>query len=217
MCIFFSPTLPGLAFCCSPSKSYGAARASKRRQGARATALLSIYIVVLWGLWVLSLDGLLWIGIYALLLPRLLTLTGQATASVVQRQGISDPENSFRAVMIVRGARALVILLAVLWLGLIWRLNPSALTESDSPASRIMRGVLHGAIILLVADLIWHLAKAYIGRKLEIGDGGRHAQSGGDGAPGSLADIAADFPKHARRRDCHRGRPHRSCPDWACK
>ena len=35
--------------------------------------------------------------------------------------------------MIVRGARALVILLAVLWLGLIWRLNPNALTDGDSP------------------------------------------------------------------------------------
>ena len=150
-----------------------------RRPGQQAAtgraprnALLSIYIVVLWGLWVLSLDGLLWIGIYALLLPRLLTITGQATESVVQRQGISAPENSFRAVMIVRGARALVILLAVLWLGLIWRLNPSALTESDSPASRIMRGILHGAIILLVADLIWHLAKAYIGRKLDTASEG---------------------------------------------
>ena len=167
MCIFFSPTLPGLAFCCSQSKSYGAARASKRRTGSARNWLLSIYIVGLWGLWVLSLDGLLWIGIYALLLPRLLTLTGQAAASVVKRQGISNPENSFRAVMIMRSARALVLLLAVLWLGLIWRLNPSAFTESDAPASRILRGLLHGAIILLVADLIWQLAKAYIGSKLE--------------------------------------------------
>jgi moderate conductance mechanosensitive channel len=135
--------------------------------GSARNWLLSLYIVGLWGLWVLSLDGLLWVGIYALLLPRLLTLTGQAAASVVKRQGITTPENSFRAVIIMRGARALVILLAVLWFGLIWRLNPSALTESDSPASRIMRGLLHGAIMLLVADLIWQLAKAYIGQKLE--------------------------------------------------
>jgi small-conductance mechanosensitive channel len=137
-------------------------------QGARARNwLLSIYLVVLWGLWVAGLNGLLWLGVYALLLPRLLTVTGQAAQSVAERQGAAGTANSFRAVMMVRGARALVILLAVLWLGLIWRLSPNALTEGDSPTSRIMRGLLHGVVILLVADLLWHLAKAYIARKLE--------------------------------------------------
>jgi small-conductance mechanosensitive channel len=129
--------------------------------------LISMYIVALWGFWVAGLSGLLWLGIYALLLPRLLTVTGQAAASVAERRDASTSAIPFRTVLIVRGARALVILLAVLWLGLIWRMNPNALTDSDSPASRIMLGLLHGIIILLVADLLWHMAKAYIGRKLE--------------------------------------------------
>jgi small-conductance mechanosensitive channel len=137
-------------------------------QGSRARNwLLSIYIVALWGLWVAGLNGLLWLGIYALLLPRLLTVTGQAAASVAERKDSSTSANPFRTVLIVRGARALVILLAVLWLGLIWRLNPNALTDSDSATSRLMYGLLHGIIILLAADLLWHMAKAYIRRKLE--------------------------------------------------
>jgi moderate conductance mechanosensitive channel len=140
----------------------------KAAQGSRARNwLLSIYLVALWGLWVAGLIGLLWLGIYALLLPRLLAVTGQAAASVAERQGASASSNSFRNVLIVRGARALVILLAVLWLALIWRLSPNALTDSDSATSRVMYGLLHGIIILLVADLLWHMAKAYIGRKLE--------------------------------------------------
>jgi small-conductance mechanosensitive channel len=70
--------------------------------------------------------------------------------------------------MISRGARALVILLAVLWLGLVWRMNPSAFAESNTPMTRIVHGLLQGAIILLLADMLWHLAKAYIGRKLDL-------------------------------------------------
>ncbi|EHK58825.1 mechanosensitive ion channel family protein [Allomesorhizobium alhagi] len=140
----------------------------KATQASRARNwLLSIYIVALWGLWVAGLNGLLWLGIYALLLPRLLTVTGQAAASVSERRDAPTSANPFRTVLIVRGARALVVLLAVLWLGLIWRMNPNALTDSDSAISRLMYGLLHGIIILLVADLLWHMAKAYIGRKLE--------------------------------------------------
>jgi small-conductance mechanosensitive channel len=129
--------------------------------------LITLYLVVLWGVWVSGTNSLLWLGIYALLLPRLLTITGNAAASAAGGPDATHAANSYRSVMLVRGARALVILLAVLWLAFIWRLNPNALTESDTAASRIMRGLLQGVIVLLVADFIWHLAKTYIGRKLE--------------------------------------------------
>lgn len=135
--------------------------------GSTRNWLLSIYIVVLWGLWVAGLNGLLWLGIYALLLPRLLAVAGQVATSIATDQDGLTSANSLRTVMIVRGARALVILLAAFWLGLVWRLNPNALTEGDSPSSQIARGLLQGVVIVLIADLLWQLAKAYIGRKLE--------------------------------------------------
>lgn len=130
--------------------------------------LLTLYLIVLWGLWVAGLNGFLWLGIYALLLPKALTIAGQAADALTARQGDAASANSIRTVMINRGARALVILLAVLWLALIWRMNPSALAESNTPATRIVRGVLQAVVILLLADLLWHLAKAYIGRTLEL-------------------------------------------------
>ncbi|WP_244554935.1 mechanosensitive ion channel family protein [Mesorhizobium prunaredense] len=126
--------------------------------------LLTIYLIILWGLWVAGLNGILWLGIYALLLPGALTIAGQAAGSLAVRRENSTSADSVRTVMIVRGVRALVILLAVLWLGLVWRLDPGVLAEG-----RIVRGLLHGVIILLVADLLWQLAKAYIGRTLELG------------------------------------------------
>jgi moderate conductance mechanosensitive channel len=130
--------------------------------------LLTIYMVILWGLWVAGLTGLLWLGIYALLLPTVLAIAGQAAQTLAEGRDGPTSAHPIRTVLIVRGVRALVILLAVLWLGLIWRMNPSALAESNSAITRIVRGLLHGVVILLVADLLWHLAKTYIGRTLEL-------------------------------------------------
>ncbi len=126
--------------------------------------LVTVYLVLLWGLWVAGLNGLLWLGIYALLLPRALTITGQVAGALVR----PDSANSLMSVLIVRGARALVILLAVLWLGAVLRLSPGTLMQNDAVVTQLMRGLLRGVITLLVADLLWHLAKAYIARKLEV-------------------------------------------------
>lgn len=142
-------------------------RPAAQRLSAREW-LLTIYLIALWGLWVAGLNGLLWLGIYALLLPKALTIAGQAAEAMTARQGDAASTNSIRTVMINRGARALVILLAVLWLAMIWRMNPSSLAESNTPMTRIVRGVLQAVIVLLLADTLWHLAKAYIGRTLEL-------------------------------------------------
>lgn len=147
-----------------------------RRPGRPATTqristrewLLTIYLVLLWGLWVAGLNGALWLGIYALLLPKALTIAGQVAEALVVRPDNATSANSVRTVLINRGVRALVILLAVLWLSLVWRLDPGAMAEGNTTMNRIVRGLFHGALILLVADLIWQLAKAYIGRTLEL-------------------------------------------------
>ncbi|WP_353643113.1 mechanosensitive ion channel family protein [Mesorhizobium sp. WSM2239] len=141
-------------------------RAARQRTSAKEW-LLTIYLVILWGLWAAGLNGVLWLGIYALLLPTALTIAGQAAEAFAGRPDEAISANSVRTVIIVRGARALVILLAVLWLGMIWRLNPGAIAEGNTVLTEILRGLLQGVIILLVADLVWQLAKAYIGRKLE--------------------------------------------------
>lgn len=147
-----------------------------RRPGGPATTqristrewLLTIYLVLLWGLWVADLTGALWLGIYALLLPKALTIAGHVAEALVVRPDNATSANSVRTVLINRGVRALVILLAVLWLSLVWRLDPGAMAEGNTTINRIGRGLFHGVLILLVADLIWQLAKAYIGRTLEL-------------------------------------------------
>ncbi|BCH33889.1 mechanosensitive ion channel protein MscS [Mesorhizobium sp. L-8-10] len=130
--------------------------------------LLTGYLVVLWGLWIAGMNGALWVGIYALVLPRAMSIAGQVAQALAATE--EDP-HAVRTVLIVRGARALVVVAAVLWLSRMLQLNPGTLAQDNAVASQIMRGVLRGVVILLGADLLWHLAKAYINRSLEVASG----------------------------------------------
>ncbi|RUM95784.1 mechanosensitive ion channel family protein [Pseudaminobacter arsenicus] len=130
--------------------------------------LLTLYLIILWGVWGLGVSVLFWLGIYALLLPPALVVTGQAAAALAERRQDSTPGNPVHSILIVRGARALVILLAVLWMSVVLKLNPGTLAAESAVATQIMRGVLHGIITLLAADLLWHLAASYIDRKLAL-------------------------------------------------
>ena len=131
--------------------------------------LLTIYLVVLWLLWVGEMRGLLWIGIYALLLPKVVAGVGRATQTLANRRGSVTLASTLLKVLIVRGARALVIAAAVGWLVYVGQSSPT-MTAMGLSAERVVEGLLHGVVVLLVADLLWQLSKAYIGYKLEIAE-----------------------------------------------
>lgn len=145
-----------------------------RATGVRSLArkwLLTIFLIVLWGLWCIGLNMALWLGIYALLLPKALSAAGQIAQSIVARWQPQTGAISVYDVLIVRGARAAVVLLAVLWLGLVLNVGPGAVVSADTIGSQLMRGLLRGVATLLVADLIWQLIKTYIDRRLAAGGG----------------------------------------------
>jgi small-conductance mechanosensitive channel len=135
--------------------------------GARAKRwLLTGYLVLLWVLWVAGMYGLLWVGIYALLLPKLVSGAGQVAEALAGRDGEITTSRSLLNVLIVRGVRALVIAVAVWWLATVWRFSPAAAAQNEM-LERLIAGILNAVIILLVADLLWNLAKVYISRKLD--------------------------------------------------
>ena len=143
-------------------------RTAESGRGDLRDWLITAYLVLLWGLWVAGLNGLLWIGIYALLLPKVVRGAGHAAERLVGESQDAAAPNSLRTVMISRGVRALVIALAALWLIAVLRVNPNVLTADDAVMNRLIRGAVQGIIVLLVADLTWHLLKAYIDRKLAM-------------------------------------------------
>ena len=131
--------------------------------------LLTIFLVVLWLLWVSGATGLLWIGIYALLLPSVVAGVGRAAQTLADRPGSVTLASTLLKVLIVRGARAIVIAAAVGWLVFVGRSSPTMAAMGMS-AERFVEGLLNGVVVLLVADLLWQLSKAYIGYKLEVAE-----------------------------------------------
>ncbi|WP_431322825.1 mechanosensitive ion channel family protein [Rhizobium sp. YTU87027] len=144
-------------------------------------AALAAFLVALWIIWCLDMRGLFWIGIYVLVLPAILNAVGRAAASFT-----SDP-GSLRGVLIVRGARAAIIALAVGWLALVWHLNPDALGQRDPIVVALFYGGLKSVLILVVADLLWQLAKGWIDRTLR-------------GATDTTSLAPADAARRARFR-----------------
>lgn len=129
--------------------------------------LLTVYCILLWCIWVIGLPGLLWLGIYALLLPPVLSGASVVVRAIrsllVARHG---RENSLSVVLLERGIRAVIIAVAALWLARMFGMELSDMATGQTTAGRITKGILGGVVILLVADLLWQLVCAYIGDRL---------------------------------------------------
>ena len=128
---------------------------------------LTFCLCLLWGVWVSGLIIVLWIGIYALVLPGLLKVTTLSVRNAfATRPGAPENGSPVTEILIERGARAILITLAVLWLAFVVD-TQSSMFRGDAMTDRLIQGVLAGAVILLVADILWQIGKAIIGRTLE--------------------------------------------------
>lgn len=70
------------------------------------------------------------------------------------------------SVVVERGIRAALIVAAILFLADVMDVRLTEMTMQDSPALRLLRGVLSAGIILLVVDLAWNVVKVLIDRKM---------------------------------------------------
>ncbi|KXG87552.1 mechanosensitive ion channel family protein [Agrobacterium bohemicum] len=142
----------------------------------RRVALCLAYIAV-WALWCVGLHGLFWLAVYAMALPSSLRLVGQTVAGLI-------PENTdeTRRVLFIRGSRGAVIICAVAWLAMVWRFDPNSLVRSDPRVAAFSYGLLKSVVVLLLADLVWHMAKSWIDRRLlvssPVGDANDLARQG---------------------------------------
>ena len=128
---------------------------------------LMLYFALLWILWVAGFNLLLWIGIYAVLLPRVLAVATLAVRSLHQAEAGFLAHRAIATVLLDRGVRAIIIAAAALWLGRMLGLAAERMAAGDTMVDRLTRGALGGIVILLVADLLWHLVRSYINSRLE--------------------------------------------------
>ncbi len=138
------------------------------RHHVLGTWLLSLYLVLLWGLWVVGLIGLFWLLVVAVVLPQAIRITKDSARHLMRPLEGTDAAQSHQlgVVYLDRGIRALLIVGAALFLAWVWGIDLGEMTSRDTVVTRLIRGVLSSVVILLVADLLWQVVKTQIDRRL---------------------------------------------------
>jgi len=137
-------------------------------QGAQ-NALLSIGIVLLWGLWVARAMPGFWLVLLMITLPLAIGATRRAVQHLLRPPGSLDTTEGPPSVLTVsleRGIRALLSIGAAAVLAWGWGIDLVHIAGQDTAFARLVHSVLSAVIILLIADLVWHATKAAIDRKL---------------------------------------------------
>jgi small-conductance mechanosensitive channel len=139
-----------------------------RRHHALGTWLLSLCLVVLWGLWVAGVMRLFWLLLVAIVLPQAVRITKRSARHLLRPPEGAEATNHHElgAVYLDRGIRAFLIVGAALFLGWVWEIDVGAMTSGDTVVTRLVRGALSSIVILLVADLLWQVVKTQIDRRL---------------------------------------------------
>jgi hypothetical protein len=140
-------------------------------------ALLSVGIVLLWGLWVARAMPGFWLVLVIIAVPLANGVIRRAVGHLLQPPSapqVGDGAPSVIAVSLERGLRALLIIGAAAVLAWGWGIDLVHIAGQDTPFSRFVHGALSAVIILLIADLVWHATKTAIDRKLaEVEDLGQ--------------------------------------------
>jgi small-conductance mechanosensitive channel len=143
-------------------------------QPARIRLFKVFGLLVLWTVWVSGFLLLFWVLLYAGVLPRLLPAVDRVARAFAATRWPGDVDSSIPTVLLVKGVRALVIGLALASLYVVWKNDPAAIGRANGFLDSIVAGLLKSAIVILVADLGWAVARAAIGRKLLSVAGDEH-------------------------------------------
>jgi moderate conductance mechanosensitive channel len=145
-----------------------AAEDEGRRGRTALSVILSACGVLLWLLWVAGLSGVFWLVVVALLLPTVIHIVQTAVSHLLRPTGEAQApgERSVFEVILERGLRALLIVLAALWLAWAWQIDLVGMTDRDTLLTRLLRGALTSVVVLLIADFLWQVTKAAINRRL---------------------------------------------------
>jgi small-conductance mechanosensitive channel len=110
-----------------------------------------------------------WLAVAAGALPFVLQPVQALVASFLHIDPKRRPDGSISiaAICVDRGIRALLIIGTVLTLAWALDFDLVALATGDTLLTRIVRGLFNIAVIVLVADFIWHLAKTAIDSRLQ--------------------------------------------------
>lgn len=146
-----------------PSLERNSERSFERKRSTDVA--LTFYLVLLFSLWIAGAGVLFWIAFYILVLPAASgTLSTAAREMAVDIAGYR--EGDLRPVLVGRAVRLCLFAAAILWLIYLVRSYPNALPDG-AVATSVIIGLLHGILVLLLADFAWIGIKSVIAGRLE--------------------------------------------------
>ncbi len=160
-----------------PSGADAAAQSpeARHRRHARAAGF-SLYFVVLWLSWVIGAMTLFWMLALIVALPAAVRVAERSVNHILRPPGHEEAQAgpaSVAAVCLQRGLRTLLIVGAIFWLAYVWHVDVGDIASSDTPFTRIMRGLVTAIIVVLVADFLWNVIKAVIDTRVtDVGSAG---------------------------------------------
>ena len=131
--------------------------------------LLTVATVVFWVLWVLGAMPLFWLALVALALPAALHVLQRSATHLLRPPAAPQAAAavpSLSAVCLERGLRAGLLIGAVYFLAWAWDIDAAQMAAGETMPERLLRGLLHAAVIVLLADFAWHVLRTVIDRKL---------------------------------------------------
>jgi moderate conductance mechanosensitive channel len=168
----------------------GASAETRHYGRGAANIAASIGIAIMWVCWVAapgvtSVLPLFWLVLVLILLPPVISASRRAVEHLLRPPSSSRTGSapSVIEVSLEHGIRALLIIGAVGVLAWGWSVDLVHLAGRDTVFANIVHGVLTTVVILLIADVLWHAAKAAIDNKLA-----------------ATADLGQPNSEEARRR-----------------
>jgi len=141
----------------------------------KLNALLTAGLILLYGLRVAGMMGAFWLLLVALVWPLADLLTRRGVEHILRPPGTTEAVGvpTVTTICLERGLRATLIIAALAVLAWGWGIDIEALTAQETMMNRFARGALSAVAIALIADFIWHVARAAIDAKLaETGEPG---------------------------------------------
>ena len=140
----------------------------QRERARNVTVAVSLLFAVLWLLWVFSLMNAFWLVLVVAALPAAASVVDRSVDHLLTPPGTVETKGppSVLAAALERGTRAFLIIGAIWLLAWGWGIDLDELTARDTTATRLLRGLLNGIVILLVADFAWHVARTLIDQRI---------------------------------------------------
>jgi small-conductance mechanosensitive channel len=140
---------------------------SEGARGAMPRVLASLGLLLDWLLFLTGAAELGWTLLIVAAIPVVAFLLGRSISSVLHGDAPeSDADHSPYGAIAQRTMQAVVVMVAAAALVRVWRIDMVAMSNLDTPMTRIARGLLEALVILVISDLLWQVVRLLIDTRL---------------------------------------------------